>query len=102
MKKVLIKIGVAAAGLLAVFLIIGLLLPGENRVEAEVMMPRSSERVWHGFVQTERWIEWFSGIRSVDKVTMTPEGVGSRLEMKAIVSRMTVKYSFVSQGRSSI
>lgn len=85
MKKVLIKIGVAAAGLLAVFLIIGLLLPEENRVEAKLTVPRSLERVWNRFVQTERWVEWFSIIRSVEKISMTPDGVGSRFQIVSVL-----------------
>lgn len=83
--KLIIWGGIAVAGLLALLLIIGLLLPEEYRVEAEMMIPRPPEQVWHGFTQTERWIEWFSGIRSVNSVSMIPQGVGSRFEIVSVL-----------------
>jgi uncharacterized protein YndB with AHSA1/START domain len=83
--RIALGIGFVVAGLVALFLVISFLLPGEYQIQAEVMIPRSPEQVWHGFTQTERWIEWFSGIRSVNRTSVMAQGVGSRLQIVSVL-----------------
>jgi uncharacterized membrane protein len=81
MKKRLAWIGIAAAGFLGLFLIVGWLLPAEYRLEAETEVSRTPDRAWRRWVQLEDWPDRFSPIQSVQKLS-DQEGVGTRWKIE--------------------
>lgn len=82
--KHLIKIGMYFfGGFVLIFLAGYFYLPEKYHLETEVVVPRTTEKVWEWFLHPENWNKRFSIVQSVEETVTKERGVGEELKIEA-------------------